>query len=395
MHARGIFAALVAAVAAVVLVGAAGAGTAAKPTAIHITSVQGAKAYLHSIGMNPKSFVIQRGKHNFAGARAACPGARWHCTAARHVIQFASGGGSNSYECTPSIVPDTFSESEGGPDCVIVQVGTGGTNTARCIEHNSDAVLEQSCDITQSNTTGTNSALVDQALTQSGNATSASQSSTVQQSNVSGDNVATTNQSIDQRAQSTGSGGPTADTNGQTQQSDQSSDVEQTNGTGHNSSNRNQTVSQFEQSKGGVQSQNNDIFGTVNQSGTGGSTNSNVQDEHQNEVGGDSQTQIGPLTCCSVQGGGGSSDSFDIKQHANQHATSAAAFQNDDLLARCFTDGLCHVNQHANENGATGNFEQTAPAVVSEIFCTSGGGDAPTASSSGTGFCTVFQPETD
>lgn len=371
----------IAAVAAV-LVASAGAGTTGKPAAIRLTSVAGAKAYLRSIGLNPRKFVVQTGKHNYAGS--ACPGRAWHCTRARHVIQFAAGGGSNKSECTSG-----FTYPEGQPTCVVVQTSTNGTNTARCIERDSSPSLSQDCEITQTNTYGNNSALVDQSLVQTDPAVQGNQNASIQQSNQFGDNSATTNQSIDQHTNTNGAGKGAADTAGQQQSSGQFSDVEQDNGTGKNSSKRSQDVSQLAQAKGGTQEQDDEIRASVNQSGSGGSTNSNSQHEHQNAVGGDEQTQFGPLSCCSSQNGNPQQDKCEIKQNAEQHATSDTAFQNNELAAQYFTDGNCHATQHVTENGSTANNEQSGQTIGIFIAC-GNFGDAPTASSSNNGVCTPF-----
>lgn len=369
---------LVIAAVSVLLAGSAGARTVRGPAAMHLTSVAAAKAYVRSIGLNPRTFVVQKGRRNYAGP--SCPGRRWKCTTAKHVIQFASGG-SNSSECTGGF-------SEGGA-CVIVQMSESGTNTARCVERDTSPAATQDCQISQSNTTGTNNALVDQRLVQPGPTAFGNQNASINQSNVSGDNNASTNQLIDQRAESNGSGKGAADSNGQLQSSQQYSDVEQTNGTGRNSSDRTQDVAQFEHANGGSQEQDDNIDGTVNQNSAGVSTNSNRQHEHQNEIGGDEQFQFGPLSCCSFQTGN-PSDTFGIDQNSEQHASSgAAAVQSNELDAFCETDGNCHVTQHVNENGSTANNEESGPVVSSFIVC-GNVDEAPTAAASNNGTCMPF-----
>src|SRR4249920_1564667 len=56
----------------------------------------GAARYLRSVGLDPRSVVIQRGTRNYAGPK--CPGKKWTCTTSRRVLQM---GGLNTYLCAP------------------------------------------------------------------------------------------------------------------------------------------------------------------------------------------------------------------------------------------------------------------------------------------------------
>jgi hypothetical protein len=127
---------------------AAAAHRAALLNAANLRTRAGAARYLRAIGVNPHHFVIQRGIRNYAGGK--CPGARWSCTSTAHpVIQIASVGGSNTFQCATA-------------SCAVVQATTAPTaNTtvkdkATCIKTTG---LSGSCSISQ--TTGaTNQAIV-------------------------------------------------------------------------------------------------------------------------------------------------------------------------------------------------------------------------------------------
>jgi hypothetical protein len=133
--------------AAAVVVGGSGAGTAKTRTAtkIDVSTRSAVIHYLRSIHVNPRGVVIQRGARNYAGAR--CPGKGWSCTSTRHaVVQVAAAGGKNAYSCT-------------GSRCAVIQVAAAptATNTAKCIKTTG---LTQSCTINQSSTNANNVAIV-------------------------------------------------------------------------------------------------------------------------------------------------------------------------------------------------------------------------------------------
>jgi hypothetical protein len=92
-----ITAALAMLAAGLVLVTGAGAGTrpAAPSKALDLSSLSKIKTYLRSIGVNPRSVVIQRAKRNYA--RPNCPGSGWNCTTSTRVLKV---GGQNTAECT-------------------------------------------------------------------------------------------------------------------------------------------------------------------------------------------------------------------------------------------------------------------------------------------------------
>jgi hypothetical protein len=165
---------------------------------VDLSTQHGAYKYLRAHGYNPRHFVIQRGKRNYAGPR--CPGKRWSCTRATRVLQV---GNQNTFECTGYPTP--------GENCVIEQP-TGGQNTARCIEHDTLAVTVQTCDITQTGTS--NDAYVDQLNdSNQGSPQTVTQNTTIKQSG--GDNQAVVHQKTKQSTSdsTTASGTITQDQN--------------------------------------------------------------------------------------------------------------------------------------------------------------------------------------
>jgi hypothetical protein len=127
----------------------AAAGRAALLKVAKLRTRAGAARYLRSIGVNPRHFVIQRGIRNYAGSK--CPGAAWSCTSTAHpVIQIASAGGSNTFQCSTA-------------SCAVVQVSAPTSkpnpnpSTATCIKTTG---LAQSCSINQTSATANNFAIV-------------------------------------------------------------------------------------------------------------------------------------------------------------------------------------------------------------------------------------------
>ena len=95
------------AAAAAALMALAGAGTAASQPAksgavapdlrsvgTGPAAVAKIHSYLRSIGLDPRTVVVQTGKRNYAGPR--CPGKRWTCTTATRVLQ---AGSDNAFQC--------------------------------------------------------------------------------------------------------------------------------------------------------------------------------------------------------------------------------------------------------------------------------------------------------
>ena len=123
---------LLAALGAAVLVAGAGAVGEKNQATLKLTSKAGIDRYLVSMGYNPRTFVVQRGKRNHAGR--GCPGATWNCTTARRVVQISGRSSVSEFTCSPK----GSGTSGGASDCVIVQVSQGGVNDARCVERNVD-----------------------------------------------------------------------------------------------------------------------------------------------------------------------------------------------------------------------------------------------------------------
>ena len=201
MRAKVLLSLVGALIAAVALVSATGAATtkAQKVTRIDVSRAA-VIHYLHSIHVKAKGAVIQRGLHNYAGAR--CPATGWTCASTRHtVVQIAQRGGVNRFVCrSSSCTVVQFSGASGGryvagselPSTTVPTV----TNTATCIKTTG---LAQACTISQSSTTNNNLARVyenefkNSGLTQ----TASSTASITQQSSASGaTNTACVNQVI-------------------------------------------------------------------------------------------------------------------------------------------------------------------------------------------------------
>jgi hypothetical protein len=152
VHVKGSLSIVAAIIAAVVLVSGSGAGTGKIRSAVRIdvSSRTAVVHYLRSIHVNPRGVVIQRGRHNYAGAR--CPGKGWSCTSTRHaVVQVGRAGGKNAFSCSSS-------------SCAVVQIATAATttNTAKCIKTTG---LSSSCTINQTSSTANNKAVVIQTST--------------------------------------------------------------------------------------------------------------------------------------------------------------------------------------------------------------------------------------
>jgi len=126
--------AVVALVAAVSILSAAGtaASKSGDPT-VDLSTAAAVNAYLQSVGVDPSTVVVQRGVNNYAGP--FCPGAGWNCTTAPAVVQVASPGGENRFECgDPSLFPASAVTAPAAGylangRCLAIQDATAGTNT--------------------------------------------------------------------------------------------------------------------------------------------------------------------------------------------------------------------------------------------------------------------------
>jgi hypothetical protein len=172
-------------VAAVALVSASGASAAKAHNIarIDVSSRSAIVNYLRSIHVNPKGFVVQRGLRNYAGPR--CPGTRWSCTRTTHpVVQVAPAGGKNRFSCATA-------------RCAVVQVAAASAptkgNVATCIKTTG---LGQSCTIKQSSPGGNAAGVYEDNTKTSGLTQTASFSASITQTASSGDNTACVHQVI-------------------------------------------------------------------------------------------------------------------------------------------------------------------------------------------------------
>ena len=130
---RRFFGAVIALVAAASM--SSSAGTAATPSGarVDLSTDAAVKAYLQSIGVDTSTVAIQRGARNYAGP--FCPGTGWNCTTATSVVQIATPGGQNEFDCgDPSLFPQSALTSPaagylGTGRCLAIQDAAAGTNT--------------------------------------------------------------------------------------------------------------------------------------------------------------------------------------------------------------------------------------------------------------------------
>jgi len=361
----------------------------------------GVVQYLTSLGVDPRGIVVQRGSHNYAGP--SCPGRGWTCTTAKRVLQIAkSKDDNNNFVCASSSGPGSGS----GGNCQIFQFAPGGNNTATCIERSGDVSANQSCAITQDNTTGANRATIQQQVDakDGGSTQYASQYGGVRQDNGTGSNDAQISQDIKQSLKK-----KDTDASG-TQQQDghQAASVSQDSDTGSNSARVDQSLAQSADAKWGTtlsQLQNTDgnvnsnvgvvQFSTsgrndarVNQSNkydahigkadagnqqqgspgsgentfflqdsTGLSTIQSSQKEDQNlhseHVASLTQSQYGPQWADPEQSSN-PNDTYNINQDSSQRADTPDT-QDDQQYAECTTTGNCKADEHIQQQGQQQN----------------------------------------
>ena len=419
MRKRGLFVFVVLAAAAAVLTASAGA-TSHGSAKIDLSTRGGVAVYLASQGVSLTGVVIQRGAHNYAGP--SCPGKGWTCTTSKRVVQIAGddghgngqgddnednddngngrGNGHNSFVCTGG-------SSSGPGQCQIFQFANGGaSNNARCIEQSGDPNTDQSCKITQSSSTGSNSTLIlqqvdtndgstqfahqyggvrqtsstgqnaiqiEQDLDQSSNTTDASglqkqnghQEASISQSSSTGANGVQINQSLDLQAFAKGS--PAASIN-QQQNADgtvnSNAAVEQFSVSGSNNAQvgqRNHYDAHINRALNGNQQQGaSGVSGeavSFTQNSSGLSTINARQHEHQtleaDRVTNLTQSQFGPQWADPSQGTN-PNDTYNITQHSHQNASNPTT-QEDEQFAECFTSGHCTVSEKIHQ----GNVKQT------------------------------------
>jgi hypothetical protein len=395
--------------AGLVLVAGAGAGTrpAAAPEALDLSSLTKIKSYLRSIGVNPKSVVIQRAKKNYAGPN--CPGKGWNCTKGTRTLQI---GAVNSYECTGG----SGTNSGGTQTCTGTGVQVGDKNTFRCIEKTSVDPAVQQCSATQGGPS--NYALVQQVADLGGSDPDqdATQTANITQSG-SGKNEVHIHQTI--RESTTATGATTQDghqvaivdqdatgsaknfsdvhqymdlraSGGASQMQNteglpvgvvdcagagdilspsapnQCANINQSAETaGSNLQHLHQLIDEDAKTSSGNQNQgtpNGGIDSEVHQSissgsfrfmaaGLGSSESHANQARRQNVSGPGTQIQIDPTRCCGVSQEGGQNNHEDINQGGSQNSNRNEAEQELMLIGECNTEnGSCLITHHARND---------------------------------------------
>jgi hypothetical protein len=272
---------------------------------------------------------------------------------------------------------------------VIVQTARTGQNVATCHEEDGDdlASMAQSCSITQVSNSGKNLATVTQVLTQGSTVQgqTAQQTATITQGNRAGPNRITLQQQLTQSA-STGAAAVA-----QAQTGLQSFSVQQSgtpfdpfncpNMTGSNDATMTQTITQTQQAASattGAQNQTATLTGHLDQCSNSSSTASSTQNETQDQsaLGPNvSQTQQGPMNCCSFQQNN-PRNVFGISQSSSQHAVltngDAAPDQSEQQDAICVTSGTCTTSHSADQEGSHSSNSGSGMNVHTTLACTAG-----------------------
>lgn len=181
MGALRIRVALLVACAAIAALGASAAPAATTLSSLGAERVS-VEGWLEARDLAIDEVVVQRGEFNYAGP--ACPGAGWDC--APIGVPVIQAGVNNSFSCSTD-------------PCSVYQVSDGGDNSATCLLVSRDNSATQSCDITQENTTGPNTIVINEQITQRNDFDqNATQNATCSQTNGSGANSLTVTQTSDQ-----------------------------------------------------------------------------------------------------------------------------------------------------------------------------------------------------
>jgi hypothetical protein len=329
------------AAAAIVLIGptAAGATRPPKKAMPDLSTNTAVTKYLRSIGISPRGVVIQRGLRNYAGPR--CPGRGWNCTRARRVVQIAARG-TLSLSAKPAGNVATCTRSSGA---------------------------DQSCVIVQSSTNVSNTAQVDETISQSGQSLDGKQEAQVKQTSTSGSNTAKVDLKIAQSATTT------VTSASQNLTSSQRFTISQTSDSGAQSIQVDESSTQTETANSattGTQYANGYLFGHFTQSSNGVSTAKITQDHSITEsaLGPNvEQTAVDPTTCCANQGSN-PGDTATLSQRGSVQTTgdpnpNITAVQN----ATCQSSGNCSVTETQNTNGVTTTNSSSGSTVNTGLSC--------------------------
>jgi hypothetical protein len=202
-------------VCAVVLVGGSGAGTTAArhATRVDVSTRSAVINYLRSIHVNPRGVVIQRGALNYAGTH--CPGGRWTCASTKHtVVQIAQRGGQNRFMCrTSRCVVVQFSGALRGAYLSGRRFAAAPTkpagNTAFCLKTGSGATTGsgQSCTISQAGSGPNLARVYENTQKVSGLLQTAQYTASITQTSTSGANTACVTQNINLDGSTTNTNG--------------------------------------------------------------------------------------------------------------------------------------------------------------------------------------------
>ena len=395
--------------------GSSATGGVARPAAADLSTRQGAVSYLRSLGLSPDGFVVQRGTRNYAGPK--CPGRGWTCTTSTRVLQISTAG-TNVGNCNGA----NLSGSGASYSCEIVQE-TGGSNAATCALTTDDSgdgtptgPITQNCTIKQKvlstgKKTGKNTATITQRISSTRAGTGCAslnllatdlqcvngQSASIAQTNSSGPNEAYITQAVNQSLVASGAVASQAQASNLTfdiRQNYPASNLEYP-ADGFNPATCSaiqgsatavvsQSVTQSEDAgaaTSGVQFQNSNLNGHVNQCSNANSTFTVTQNERQTQlpnvvVPGIKRTQLGPsqMGCCSFQGTN-PGDKCTIDQTANQQ--SPGAVQIESILSRAQSSGSCDATATVTQNDAAPTSVTSSGGGPSGVGVSCFGGQRP------------------
>jgi hypothetical protein len=379
-------------------------------------------AYLQGHGADPSHAIIQRGLRNYAGPN--CPGTGWTCTKqVSDVVQLgpaALANPTNVATCIKTSCDITQTNTSADNIAYCVQGGGGASATQQCtIDQtnstgnnvanvgmvitqlaNSTEQASQTASIDQENVSGNNTAnlaqQIEQALigpgttvpTQDQEGTS---SASVTQNSTSGNNnfngyqqqqqseyfngsTTAVSQNQDDNFDGNGISGPNESVVLVQNGSPGTSATGQDNSALTQLIQQNQAINNNAAAPGSTQAQgasNSGLDGSTNQFSSGVASENVHQNELQVQQPQDdsniTQTQFGPLHCCSEQVDNGG-NTFQINQQSAQQA-GPNAVQSEDIQGTCQTSGTCTVSQQVIENGETTTNSCSSSSCDSIIQC--------------------------